>query len=219
MNLTDGPVTFIKDDNLWLREEDGQEIRLSSTGTAESPFSNFTYFAPNFKSAVVFQTTPVEDHTVYQVESSPRDQLQSRLKQFQYLKSGDRVSIDRPRMFDLTTKQVVPTDDAIFSNPYRIDPLSGSGWNAEGTEFRFVFNQRGHQVLRVVGINTQGRARAVLEEMSKTFIDYVHKLYYRLTNSSEMGGTIFILTTFRVEKSKTGSLRGIGWCDLWTRWM
>ncbi|PVH96304.1 alpha/beta-hydrolase [Periconia macrospinosa] len=177
-NSTGNDSTFIRDNNVWYRDLDGRETQLSTNGTADSPFSNFTYYSPSRKFAVVFQTTPEQNHLVYQVESSPRDQLQPRLKQFQYLKPGDKVQIDRPRMFDLTAKKEIPTDDALFQNPYRINPLSGVGWNEDGTEFRFVFNQRGHQVLRVVGINTQGRVRAVLEETSDTFIDYAHKLFY-----------------------------------------
>ncbi|KAH7398288.1 Alpha/Beta hydrolase protein [Pyrenochaeta sp. MPI-SDFR-AT-0127] len=162
---------------------------MSTTGTPDSPFSNLTWPSPDSKFVVVFQNTPGQEHIVYQVESSPTDQLQPRLKQFQYLKPGDRMGISRPRMFDLTTKQEIPTDNALFQNPYSIYSLTNGGWNVEGTEFLFLYNQRGHQVLRVIGMNTQGRVRAVIEETSKTFIDYSYKLYFREirnSNSSEM---------------------------------
>jgi dipeptidyl-peptidase-4 len=186
---SDGSGVFFQDNNVWFRDTNGQEFQMSTTGSKDSPFNNWTYPSPDKRFFVAFQSTKGQDHTVSIVESSPSDQLQPRLQQFQYLKPGDKVAIDRPRMFDLTTKQEVPTDNGLFQNPYQINTLNNGGWNAEGTEFRFVYNQRGHQVLRVVGMNTQGDVRAIVEETSDTFIDYSSKLYYRelsLSNSSEM---------------------------------
>ncbi|CAI6331685.1 unnamed protein product [Periconia digitata] len=186
-NWTGPGGTFIKDNNVWFRDADGQETQMSTTGTPNSSFDNYTYYSSDMKFGVVLQFTPEQEHIVYEVESSPYDQLQPRLKQFHYLKPGDRMRIDRPRMFDLTTKKEIPTDDALFKNPYSISALSGGGWNDESTEFRFVFNERGHQALRVIGMNTQGNVRAIIEETSKTFIDYAHKLYYReVSNTSDM---------------------------------
>jgi dipeptidyl-peptidase-4 len=179
INATDDKDIFIKDHNVWLRDSDGLETQMSMSGTANSPFENFTYYAPDGKFAVIFQFTPEQDHIVYEVESSPGDQIQPRLKQFQYLKPGDRVQVDRPRLFDLSAKKEVPTDDSLFRSPYKINVLSGFGWNEDSTEFRFVYNQRGHQILRVVGMNTNGRVRSILEDTSETFIDYAHKLYYQ----------------------------------------
>lgn len=178
MNGTDDNI-FFKDNNVWYRDDDGQETQMSTSGTAESPFSNYTYYAPNKKFAVLFQLTPGQGRVIYEVESSPKDQLQPRLKELAYPKPGDKIDISRPRMFDLTTKKEIPTDDALFQNPYKILTLPGDGWNVESTEFRFVFNQRGHKVLRVIGMNTQGRVRTIIEETSDTFIDYAHKLWYQ----------------------------------------
>jgi dipeptidyl-peptidase-4 len=185
---TSGSGVFFKDNNIWVRDTNGQEIQISTTGTKDSPFSNWTYPSPNKRFFVAVQSTQGQEHTVSIVESSPRDQIQPRLQQFQYLKPGDKVAIDRPRMFDLTTRQEVPTDNVLFQSPYSINTLNG-GWNTEGTEFRFVYNQRGHQALRIVGMNIRGDVRAVVEETSRTFIDYAHKLYYReltSSNSSEL---------------------------------
>jgi dipeptidyl-peptidase-4 len=183
-NGTDDQNIFIKDYNVWFRDTNGFETQISTTGTADSPFSNFTYYAPSKDFAVLFQFTPDQEHIVYEVESSPWDQIQPRLKQFQYLKPGDRVHIDRPRMFDLNAKKEVPTNDSLFQNPYKLDGLRGFEWNADSTEFRFVYNQRGHQVLRVVGMNINGSVRSLVEDTSETFIDYAHKLYYQQVGNS-----------------------------------
>ncbi|CAN9143195.1 unnamed protein product [Alternaria alternata] len=187
-NGTENPPVFFRDNNVWYRDSDGREVQMSTTGTEDSPFSNITYPSPNNEFVVVFQSTPGQDHIVYEVESSPYDQLQPRLHQFQYLKPGDNVTIDRPRMFDLTDKREVATDNTLFENPYQLYSLDG-GWNAEGTEFRFIYNQRGHQVVRIVGMSTNGHVRALVEEKSDTFVDYSQKLYYKelkSSNSSEL---------------------------------
>ncbi|KAH8730017.1 hypothetical protein GQ44DRAFT_700687 [Phaeosphaeriaceae sp. PMI808] len=188
-NVTNSSNVFVKNNNVWFRDAAGQEIQMSTTGTTNSTFSNLTWYSPNNKFVVMFQYTPGQERIVYEVESSPTDQLQPRLKQFQYLKPGDKVQINRPRMFDLTTMQEILTEDALFQNPYELYPISGGGWNVEGDEFRFLFNQRGHQVLRVIGMNTRGRVRSVIEETSETFVDYSQKLYYQelsRSNTSEM---------------------------------
>ena len=182
-NGTENSPVFFRDNNVWYRDSDGREVQMSTTGTEDSPFNNITYPSPNNEFVVVFQSTPAQDHIVYEVESSPYDQLQPRLHQFQYLKPGDNVTIDRPRMFDLTDKREVATDNTLFENPYQLYSLDG-GWNAEGTEFRFIYNQRGHQVVRIVGMSTNGHVRALVEEKSDTFVDYSQKLYYKELKSS-----------------------------------
>ncbi|KAH5693369.1 dipeptidase [Parastagonospora nodorum] len=189
---TNGSGVFFRDYNVWYREENGQEIPMSTTGTEDSPFANYTYPSPDKKYFVVFQTTPGQEHIVSIVESSPFDQVQPKLKQFQYPKAGDKVAIDRPRMFDVTARKEVPTDNTLFQNPYQINTLNGgqnNGWNKEGTEYRFLYNERGHKALRIVAMNTRGDVRAIAEDTSDTFIDYAHKLYYQeltSSNSSEL---------------------------------
>ena len=166
-NGTDDSPIFFRNNNVWYRDASGQETQISTTGTDDSPFSNITYPSPDNKFVVVFQSTPAQDHTVHEVESSPYDQVQPRLHQFQYLKPGDNVTIDRPRMFDLAIMREVSTDNALFENPYQLYSLNG-GWSADGSEFRFIYNQRGHQIVRIVGMSTKGDVRAIVEEKSDT---------------------------------------------------
>jgi len=166
---------FIRSHNLWRREANGHETALSTDGSAANGFEEPLYISPGGKYLVAQQVQPEQEHTVTLVESSPRDQLQPRAKTIQYLKPGDRVRIERPRLFDLEASREIPTSDALFRNPYA---LSGQGWSEDGTAFRFVFNQRGHQVLRVLEIEAAtGRVRALAEETSPTFIDYSQKIF------------------------------------------
>lgn len=170
------PQAFVRDYNVWIRSSDGQERLLSTTGTSEYPFdSDEMYMSPHGRYVVVFQHTIAQDRVLYHIESSPKAQLQPRLRQTHYLKPDDKRRIDRPRLFDLERMCEIETDESLFANPYRIN---GIGWSSDATEFRFKYNQRGHQSLRIIGINTDGAVRSIVEETSKTFVDYSQKYYH-----------------------------------------
>jgi dipeptidyl-peptidase-4 len=138
--------------------------------------------------SVVFDRTPAQKHPVYMVESSPKNQTQPLLrtnKEFtyeEYLKPGDKVAIDRPRL--LQGRVEIETDDSLFKNPYEITHL---GWNADGSEYRFLYNQRGHQILRILGMNLEGNVRIIHEDRQKTFIDYSSKTYFYELNKKPLG--------------------------------
>lgn len=176
---------FVKDYNVWVRDSSAREIQLSTSGTNENPFDgDCIYQSSDDRFTVVWQYKPDQDHQVYQVESSPKDQVQPRLKQFQYLKPGDKVRIDMPRMFDLAKQREIKTDDSLFQNPYDTEDM---GWSTDGREYYFLYNQRGHRVLRVLGMDIEGHVRVLIEETSKTFIDYSQKNYFhRVENSDEL---------------------------------
>lgn len=183
---TDGKLRlFVKDHNLWVHTADEGELPLSDTGTVENPFrADKIYMSPDARYAVVSQHTFDQDRTLYHIESSPKTQRQPRLKQTQYLKPGDRRRFDRPRLFDLIRRVEVETSDSLFTNPYRINSI---GWNSDGTEFLFEFNQRGHQVLRLIGMKSDGTVRTIIEDTSATFIDYSQKSYHHhIVDSDEM---------------------------------
>jgi dipeptidyl aminopeptidase/acylaminoacyl peptidase len=58
-------------------------------------------------------------------------------------------------------------------------------WHKDSASFSFVYNQRGHQVLRVIGVDaTTGEARAIVDEQSSTFIDYSGKQYLEWLDES-----------------------------------
>jgi dipeptidyl aminopeptidase/acylaminoacyl peptidase len=69
----------------------------------------------------------------------------------------------------------VPVADDLFPNPWSIDHLR---WSADSRRFTFRYNQRGHQVLRLIAVETNGQASTLIEESSKTFIDYAHKSWH-----------------------------------------
>jgi dipeptidyl-peptidase-4 len=140
----------------------------------ESP-SPEVYWSPDSKHCVAMRTRPGTDRIVYMVESSPRDQLQPKLQSYPYAKPGDEIAIRKPHLFDLENKREIPVKDDLFPNPWSISDLR---WKPDSSEFYFLYNQRGHQVLRIVGVNaSSGATRAVIDEQSDTFVNYSGKFY------------------------------------------
>ena len=119
------------------------------------------------------RTTKGEDRKIYEVRSSPRDQLQPELITLKYAKPGDKLPVSKPHLFDLKTKNEIPVSDKLFPNPWSITRMR---WDADGKAFTFLYNQRGHQALRLLEVNAEtGKVRPIINEESKTFIDYAGK--------------------------------------------
>ena len=132
-------------------------------------------WAPDSKRFVAFRHKPGTKRLVYMVESSPKDQVQPRLQSYAYLKPGDDVPIQKPHLFDVESKTEIAIDDALFSNPWSISDLR---WSSNSTRFTFLYNQRGHQALRVIAVDAKhGTARPIIDEKSDTFIDYSGKIF------------------------------------------
>jgi len=181
---TDFPRVFVQNFNLWVAYNDKDSRQISKNGTRDHRYDDRrVYLSPDKKFVAAWQITPEQEHTVRLVESSPKDQLQPRLKQIQYLKPGDRVRVDRPRLFDVDRGVEIPTDSALFENPWSVENL---GWSSDGSEYRFLFNERGHKHLRIIGVSRRdGRVRSLVEESSETFIDYSSKMYRRIMNETD----------------------------------
>ena len=171
-------VAFVKDHNLFLRAEDGgEEIALSTDGTEQDAYEPRVFWSPDSSKLAALKTTRGEEHIVHFVESSPRDQIQPKLHSFPYPKPGDVIPTSKPHLFDVASRSEVAVKDDLFANPWSIDEFR---WSADSTRFSFLFNQRGHQALRLVEIDAKtGAARAILDEISPTFIDYAGKFFLR----------------------------------------
>ncbi|HEY0074003.1 MAG TPA: prolyl oligopeptidase family serine peptidase, partial [Abditibacteriaceae bacterium] len=175
---------FIRDYNIWLREGD-KETQLTNDGSKENAYTATFSWSPDGSKYVVRQVKPAQEHKVYLVESSPADQLQPKLKTIDYLKPGDQIEIVRPRLFDAKNQKEIPISDALFSNPWSITNLA---WDKDNSAFSFVYNQRGHQVMRFLRVDAEtGTVKTIIEENSPTFIDYSQKTYlHRLDKTNEV---------------------------------
>jgi dipeptidyl aminopeptidase/acylaminoacyl peptidase len=127
-------------------------------------------WAPDSKRIVAYRTQPGYHRQVHYVESSPADQLQPKHSTRVYAKPGDALDTVRPVLFHIDTKQFVEIPPALFPNAYS---LSRPVWWKDGRAFAFEYNQRGHQVYRVIEVDgTTGVPRVLISEESSTSVDY-----------------------------------------------
>jgi dipeptidyl aminopeptidase/acylaminoacyl peptidase len=173
----------VRDDNLVLRDEStGETVPLTTDGTSDHFYENRFNWSPTRRHLVARKTQRGEEHLVYLIESSPRDQVQPKLHSYQYHKPGDKLPVPKPVLIDVAARKIVPVSDELFPNPYDI---TRERWSPDGSRFTFLYNQRGHQLLRLIEIDVAtGAARTVVEERSPTFVDYAHKVFLHWTPST-----------------------------------
>jgi dipeptidyl aminopeptidase/acylaminoacyl peptidase len=149
---------------------------LSTDGSEGNAYTiNSLRWSPDSKKIAAFRRRPGYERLVHYVESSPADQVQPKHSTNFYRKPGDVVDFDHPVVFNVETKQQMPGDLALFPNPYTNSRLE---WRADSHAVTFEYNQRGHQLYRVVEIDAAtGRTRSVIEEAQKTFVEYSGKRY------------------------------------------
>jgi len=83
--------------------------------------------------------------------------------------------VAKPQLFDVAGRKRIPLSDNLFPNPWSIGDLR---WEPDSRRFTFFYNQRGHEVLRVIAVDAAtGETRAIIDEQSSTFIDYSDKLF------------------------------------------
>jgi len=181
-------------DDRWAIERDGFNLRirdrktdesfpLTEGGTEAEPYEPSGYWSPDSQKLVVLRRSKGTDRTVHLVESSPTDQLQPRLHSFSYRKPGDDLSIGQPHLFDVESRMEVSINQDLFSQPWS---LSEFHWSSDSSRFLFLYNQRGHQVLRLISVDAgTGVARAIIDESSETFIDYSQKLFLRYLDATD----------------------------------
>jgi len=167
---------FIKDHNIWLRDPvTREESALSADGAPGEAYGERFAWSPDGRHIAAIRVVSGDDRKVFVIESSPRDQLQPKLRSYPYLKPGDRVPLHQVRLFDVAARAPIAVPDALFANPWDI---TGLHWAPDSSFFTFLYNQRGHQVLRVIAVDAAtGAARVVIEEKSPTFVDYAGKFF------------------------------------------
>ncbi|MBN2327880.1 MAG: DPP IV N-terminal domain-containing protein [Candidatus Omnitrophica bacterium] len=176
-------IAFCTDSSVGVRHAaTGEEFTLCDDGSEDDRYASPFYWSPDSKKLAVMKIKKGEERTVYLIESSPDDQLQPKLHSYSYNKPGDQMPVPRPHLFDVEKKRPIPVSDELFPNAWSIRDIH---WRPDSSEFMFTYNQRGHQVLRIVGVNAEsGEARAIIDEQSKTFIDYAGKQYKKFLDDS-----------------------------------
>lgn len=169
-----------KNFKLYLRDrEKGEEsdVLISIGGSEEDGYRpGDAFWSADSKKIIALQTKRGQEHPVSFVESSPRDQKQPKVHSHNYLKPGDKIPQATPHLFDVATQKEIPVSDELFPNPWLNGPRIE--WAPDSSQCYYVYNQRGHQILRVVSIDaTTGQARSVVSEEPQTFVDYAGKQF------------------------------------------
>ena len=173
----------IRDYNLYVQNlETDEEIALTEDGTEEDAYSDRFHWSPDSTKLLVLRTRKGDERKVYLIESSPDDQLQPKLHNYSYLKPGDQIAIHKPHLFHISDKSHIAIPDELFPNPWSISEIR---WSPDSGRFSFLYNQRGHQVLRIISVDAAtGQPRAVIDEQSETFIDYSGKQFSHYINDA-----------------------------------
>ena len=140
-------------------------------------------WSPNSKHFIYLEQVKGTDRKVTLVESSPRGQVQPKIHEFRYLKPGDEVFWQKPHLFAVGEGGEIKVDESLYENPFTVGSFR---WSEIGETFTFLFNERGHQTLRLVEFEAAtGKTRAVIEEKSPTFIDYAYKTFLHRIDSTD----------------------------------
>ena len=196
----------VKEHNLWLTDvSSGQESPMTFDGNpgdsyqptvdrerfvgmqyqreTPPPDRPHVYWSPDSNWLVAMRYEPGVERQVHLIESSPENQIQPKLHSYSYFKPGDKIPIQKPALFNIKKLEEVKLDDSQYAHPWSIHRVQ---WDPESHRFTFLYNQRGHQVLRVIGIDVYtGKSQVLIDEQSKTFIDYAYKNHFRIMPASK----------------------------------
>ena len=169
-------LAFIHEHNVFLRPAAGGKVRaLSTDGTVENQYDGGFFWSPDSTRLVVIRTRKGSNRVVTEVEWAPPDNINPRTVEFHYLKPGDPIPLRTPCLFDVSQAIEIPVSDTLFANPWSVDEIR---WWPDSSRFSFLYNQRGHQVMRVVSVDAHtGHVNLIVNEECKTFFDYAGKLF------------------------------------------
>lgn len=179
---------LIRNYNVYVRStsDSAKAIMLSTDGSEGDAYdAESIAWSPDSKRLAVYRVRPGFRRQVHYVLSSPTDQLQPKDSSLYYSKPGDVLDVDQPVLFDVASQKQLVIDNALFPNAYNVTRLT---WRDDGRAVTFEYNQRGHQVYRIIEINpVTGSTRAIVDEQSPTFFEYSAKKYrYDIDDGKEI---------------------------------
>jgi dipeptidyl-peptidase 4 len=180
-NPGDAPRIFVRDFNLWVGSRGAEpERQLSQGGTPENPFLGDVSWSHSGKLFVARRRTEVPERKIVISEAKlPVAQLH----ELNYNKPGDPLPQVQLSLFDLESGRQLDVPDSLLTPQWS---LSNIRWSSDDSQVTCVFNQRGHQCLRVLSIDpATGNVSVLVDEQSPTFIDYAHKQFLHFDDERE----------------------------------
>ena len=181
-------VEFREHNAMLVDTASGGATVLTHDGTADLRYRGPVAWSPDSSGCVIELVREVPRRVVTLVESSPPDQLQPKVLTYDYFKPGDQLPRVQPELIRVAEKKILPVASDLFPNNFTPDAELDFSWSPRSDEFYFDYNQRGHQLYRILAVNaTNAAVRTVVEERSKTFIDYETKTWRQwLDDSGEL---------------------------------
>ena len=178
-------IGFIKNNNVYVREiASGVEKALSMDGAPGEYYSAYLRWSPDSKKIASMKIRPAEKQYIYFVESSPKDQLQPKLHKREYVKPGDALPFRVPHIFYVENGEKKVPSTNLFSSQFDVHGLD---WAPDSKSLLFEYNQRGHQVYRVLELSAEtGNVRSIIEDTSNTFVNYNRQFRKDLSNGKEI---------------------------------
>src|SRR5688500_14545704 len=160
-------MAFIDNYNVAIRPFGGDKRMILSTDGSEGNYYDpaSIVWSPDSSKIAAYRIRPGYRRLVHYVASSPEDQLQPQHWAMQYAKPGDLLDLEQPVLFDVRSQKQITIDSRLFPNAFDMSDLV---WRKDSRAFSFEYNQRGHEVFRVIEVDAQtGQARAVISEEPK----------------------------------------------------
>lgn len=167
----------IRNYNVHVRAVGSEEwTPLSTDGSEGNAYrAESIAWSPDSRKLAAYRVKPGYTRVVHYIDSAPDDQLQPKHYQCRYTKPGDVLPVEQPVLFDVETGDQMIVDNTLFPNAYSMTDLE---WREDSRAFTFEYNQRGHQVYRVLEVSAEtGAVRAIISEEPETFFDYSGKQF------------------------------------------
>lgn len=159
---------------------------IDGVDTSALLYKDRVWWSPDSTCFFAMRYEPGENRSIHLIESSPKDSHHARLLTVPYAKPGDKL--DRPYLVVVSRYpkwQARHIDQSEFPNPFDLRDFS---WNENGDSFSFLYNERGHQRLRLITVDPKSASpRVAIDEQSETFICYSRKSFlHRVEASGEL---------------------------------
>ena len=175
---------FLQNYNLWLRPKSNptQATPLTTDGSEGNYYTlSNNAWSPDGQFIAAYRVRPGQRRKIHYVQSSPSTQVQPLTKDYPYAKPGDALDIPQPVLINLTNKTKTDIPNHLFPNPFSLSPIT---WRKQS--FTFEYNQRGHQLYRIIEVDANTAIpRALITEESKTFFCYSSKKFREDINNGE----------------------------------
>ena len=169
-------TAYINNYNVFVKhKKSSKTLQLSWDGSEGDLYSSYMKWSPDSKKLATFKVRAAKKRYMYFVESSPDSAFLPILHQKQYLRPGDALPQKMPVLFSVEAKKQIDVLDLNIDRQYALGNIK---WIENNSAFTFEYNQRGHQLYQVIRVDAEsGKSSVLIEETSKTFIDYSGKRY------------------------------------------